>query len=98
VAINDQPVDPERYVDQRAQWLARCEFHLTWMVELQTDSRIVAGRWWSPEDIAIHQFSVETGIAESLGTRLGRLAVGDCKQNPSARKHPVVLTFLLPMT
>ena len=36
----------------------------------QADNRIVQGRWWADTD-APPQFSVEEGIAETLGIRIG---------------------------
>jgi len=37
----------------------------------EADNRIVAGRWWQGVRSRTDQFSVESGIAESLGIRLG---------------------------
>jgi putative ABC transport system permease protein len=71
VAINEEPVDPAHYEEPRAQRLARREFHITWMARLQTDNRIVAGRWWPPETTDSDQFSIENDIAEILGIALG---------------------------
>jgi putative ABC transport system permease protein len=70
VAINEEPVDPAHYEEPRAQRLARREFHLTWMTRLQTDNRIVAGRWWPPGTTDSDQFSIENDIAELLGIAL----------------------------
>jgi putative ABC transport system permease protein len=64
--INDAPVVPEDYADQRAQRLADREFNLTTMAQLQPDNRVVSGTWW-PEGTGEVFFSVETGIAETLG-------------------------------
>ncbi len=69
-AINERPVDPARYTEHRAQRLARREFHLTWMEQLPTDNRIVAGRWWPVEGENENQFSVEQEVAEILGIAL----------------------------
>jgi putative ABC transport system permease protein len=70
VRINDQPVNPAAYADPRAQRLAEREFNLSWGLQPQTDNRIQAGHWWSGA-AAPPQFSVESGIAETLGIRLG---------------------------
>ncbi|TVQ86102.1 MAG: FtsX-like permease family protein [Chromatiaceae bacterium] len=69
-AIGGEPVVPERLADQRAQRLAEREFNLSFAVEPQADNRISAGRWWDDPDAA-GQFSVETGIAETLDIALG---------------------------
>jgi putative ABC transport system permease protein len=68
--INDQPVVPEAYANPRAQSLATREFNLSWGMQLQSDNQIIAGEWWQDEK-APPQFSVEQGIAETLGIGLG---------------------------
>ncbi len=68
--INEQPVIPEAYRNPRAQSLAAREFNLSWGMQPQSDNQIVAGEWWRNE-AAAPQFSVEEGIAETLGIALG---------------------------
>jgi len=70
VAIGDLPVDPGSYSSARAQRLSSREFNLSFGTEMQADNRIVAGRWWAPDSRAA-AFSVESGIAETLGIALG---------------------------
>jgi putative ABC transport system permease protein len=70
VHINDEPVEPDAYADPRAQRLVAREFNLSWSDRLQADNRVVAGRWWrSPDDEP--QLSVEEGLAQTLGLKLG---------------------------
>jgi len=70
-AIAGKPVSPEAYADDpRAQRLAEREFNLSFATEPQSDNEIVAGQWW-PDAGAAGQFSVEEGIAETLGIALG---------------------------
>ena len=69
--INADPVSPEQYQDERAQRLVEREFNLSWAVEPQPQNRIVAGRWWGEANREAAQFSVETGIAQTLGIKLG---------------------------
>jgi len=71
-AINDKPVSPEQYPDERAQRLVEREFNLSWSKDLQEDNSIVAGRWWTAADSGQALLSVEEGIAKTLG-----IAVGD---------------------
>ena len=75
VAINDRPVGPDDYENPRAQRLVAREFNLSHSAELYEGNRVVAGRWWSPTDANGHdpigQFSVESGIAETLGIGMG---------------------------
>ncbi len=68
--IGDHPVDPEAYPDTRAQRLAAREFNLSYAERTQADNEVVAGRWWGPDD-AQEQFSVEEGLARTLGIGLG---------------------------
>lgn len=71
VAINGRPLDPSHYADARARRLAEREFNLSWAAKMQADNRIVAGRWWGPEDSGKPLLSLEQGIAETLGIHLG---------------------------
>lgn len=68
--INGNPVIPENYTEPRARRLASREFNLSWGLQPQADNRITAGRWWT-QDNPPDQFSVERGIARSLGIKLG---------------------------
>ena len=70
VEVNDRPVQVDAYQDDRARRLADREFNLSWASTLQGDNTIEAGRWWRPGD-GTAQFSVETGIADTLGLHLG---------------------------
>jgi putative ABC transport system permease protein len=70
IQINDRPVSSADYADERARRLIDREFNLSWAERMQKDNQIAAGRWW-PQGKAPPQFSVETGIAETLGMQLG---------------------------
>lgn len=72
VAVNGEPVSAADYIDQRAQRLVEREFNLSWMPRLPPDNRIRAGRWWGAAGAGDpEQFSVEQGIAQTLGLELG---------------------------
>ncbi|TSE35938.1 MacB-like periplasmic core domain protein [Tepidimonas fonticaldi] len=68
VAINGQPVRPEQFNGDRAQRLVEREFNLSYSRELPAHNPLAAGRWQPDEAGAI---SIETGLAETLGLRLG---------------------------
>lgn len=70
VAIEGKAVDARDYAgDERAQRLVEREFNLSWAAALPADNRLVAGQWWGQG--AVPQFSVEEGIAKTLGIQLG---------------------------
>jgi putative ABC transport system permease protein len=71
VRINDRSVSSADYADERARRLVDREFNLSWAERMQPDNRIVAGRWWDDAKADGGQFSVELGIAETLGIRQG---------------------------
>ncbi|MCO5115822.1 MAG: ABC transporter permease, partial [Burkholderiaceae bacterium] len=68
VAVNGQAVDPGRYADERAQRLVEREFNLSNAADRPPYNAIVAGRWQPDEADAI---SVEEGLAQTLGLKLG---------------------------
>jgi putative ABC transport system permease protein len=74
--IAGRAVDPASYPSARAQRLASREFNLSHADAPQSDNRVLAGRWWAP-GTATPEFSVETGIAETLGIALGDRLVFD---------------------
>ncbi|QBJ78585.1 ABC transporter permease [Aquitalea sp. USM4] len=69
LAINDKPVRPSALQDEQARRLAEREFNLSWRDELPEGNRILSGQWWQAK--ARPQFSVEQGLARTLGIRLG---------------------------
>lgn len=77
VALNGRRVSPGDYADERARRLVDREFNLSWATGLQADNRIVAGRWWGEEAARKNQFSIERGIAETLGIKLGDVLTYD---------------------
>ncbi len=70
-AVNGKPVSADGYIDDRARRLINREFNLSWTDSLQTDNRIVAGKWFDKDDHGKAFISVEEGIAETLGMSLG---------------------------
>ncbi len=70
IAVSDTPVAARRYTDERAKRLAGREFNLSWTDKMQADNKIVAGKFWDATD-PTPQFSVEEGLAKSLGIKLG---------------------------
>lgn len=71
LAIADRQITPETYTSMRARRLAAREFSLGFSAEMQRDNRIQAGQWWDPDAADEQAFSVEVGLADSLGIKLG---------------------------
>jgi len=71
VAINDKPVSSANFTEDRAKRLVDREFNLSWAERAQVDNVMVAGRWWSAQGHGEPQFSVEEGIAQTLGIGIG---------------------------
>lgn len=68
VAINDRPVRPQDYPDDRAQRLVDREFNLSYTDRMPGHNRLAAGRWIHPQAAEV---SAEVGIMNTLGLKLG---------------------------
>ncbi len=79
VQVNDKPVGPESYTDDRAQRLVDREFNLSWSALLPAGNAISGGRWHGAT--AAPEFSVEQGLAETLNLKLGDRLVYDIAGN-----------------
>jgi putative ABC transport system permease protein len=70
-AINDRAVNATDYSDERARRLVEREFNLSWATALARDNRITAGRFWTGPAPDPKQFSMEDGLAVTLGVKNG---------------------------
>ena len=70
VEINAKKVVPSDYKDERAKRTSEREFNLSWAATMQADNKILDGKFW-PADTKEKEFSVEEGIAKSLGIKVG---------------------------
>ena len=68
VAVNGKPVNPADYTDERAQRLVDREFNLSHAAQQPPHNELVGGRWTPEEQGAV---SVEEGLAQTLGLKLG---------------------------
>jgi putative ABC transport system permease protein len=68
VAHNGRPVSEADYTEERARRLVEREFNLSYLESPPAHNRIVAGSWFAPD---AREVSVEQGIAERLGWKLG---------------------------
>lgn len=67
-SINGKEISPDDYTEDRAKRLVDREFNLSNALESPSHNQITSGRWQEGEAGAI---SVEEGIAETLGLKLG---------------------------
>jgi len=68
VSVNEQPVAPESYATDRAQRLVEREFNLSNTAQQPPHNEVTQGRWTADEAGGL---SVEEGLAEELGLKLG---------------------------
>ena len=68
VAVNNKPITPDDFTDDRAKRLVDREFNLSNAAQQPAHNKTVAGQWTVEEKGAI---SVEEGIAKTLGLKLG---------------------------
>ena len=68
VAINDKTVSPEDFSEDRAKRLVDREFNLSARAVKPEHNAVVQGKWTEDEKDAV---SVEAGIAQTLGLKLG---------------------------
>lgn len=68
VAVNGKDVTPDDFEDDRAKRLVDREFNLSHAAQQPSHNQVVAGRWTADEAGAI---SVEDGLAQTLGLKLG---------------------------
>ncbi len=81
VAVNGRTVTPDDYTDERAKRLLDREFNLSNSSVQPPHNQVVAGRWQSEQAGAV---SVEEGIANTLGLKLGdtlRFDIGGLQQD-----------------
>ena len=69
--INNKPIDPESYDDERARRLVTREQNLSSAALPQADNRLLAGRWWNANEFGQPLMSLEEGLANRLGIKLG---------------------------
>ncbi|MDE2564654.1 MAG: FtsX-like permease family protein, partial [Burkholderiales bacterium] len=71
VAVDGRPVFGRDYAEPRARQLVDREFNLSATPRLPADNRVVAGSWQGTAGAGAGGLSVDQGIAETLGLKLG---------------------------
>jgi putative ABC transport system permease protein len=71
VAINGEAADPAAFADGRARRFVVREYSLSFNAEMQRDNRVQSGRWWTEEEATAPAWSIEEGLAQTLGLKVG---------------------------
>jgi len=71
VKINHDVIKSSQWKEDRARRLAEREFNLSWADVMQSDNKLVAGRWWKAAEHGKPYLSLEQDLAKTLGIRLG---------------------------
>jgi putative ABC transport system permease protein len=82
VKIGGRSVSADDYANERAKRLITREFNLSWTTKLRPDNRVVEGKWWGTAATRADQLSVERGLAETLGIRVGDVLTYDIAGTP----------------
>ena len=82
ISINQVQVRSDRWQDERARRLGEREFNLSWASRMQSDNKLLAGKWWQPEDYGKPYLSLEHDLAKTLGIKLGDTLTFDVAGNP----------------
>ncbi|WP_235276154.1 ABC transporter permease [Methylotenera sp. G11] len=69
--INHEVIRSSQWKEERARRLAEREFNLSWADVMQSDNKLVAGRWWSADEYGKPYLSLEQDLAKTLGIQLG---------------------------
>ena len=77
VAVNGQAMDTSKYADDQSRRLAEREFNLSWAADMQVDNELVGGRWWSLQEHGQPLISLEQGLAQKLGLKVGDVLAYD---------------------
>ena len=71
VEKNGQPINAEMFTEERAKRLVSREFNLSSSAVMQTDNKLLQGRWWRADEASAPLLSLELDIAEVLNMKLG---------------------------
>jgi putative ABC transport system permease protein len=69
--VNDRPVSAADFDEERARRLVEREFNLSWAARIPVGNSIAQGAWFDAGEGAHKGYSVESGLANTLGLKLG---------------------------
>ncbi len=70
-AINDVPVLQAVPPGARIDEALRRELNISWADNIQKNNQLIKGKWWSAADQGKNLLSIESGLAQRLGVKLG---------------------------
>lgn len=82
--IADRPVAGRQYSEDRARRLAEREFNLSWTAQQTADNQLIRGRYWTTGSRG--EWSVEEGLAKTLGIQLGDTLTFEVSGKPVSGK------------
>jgi putative ABC transport system permease protein len=82
ISKNGQDIAQTQWKDERAKHLAEREFNLSWASTMQSDNKLLSGRWWTPQEHGKPYLSLEQDLAKTLGIQLGDKLLFDIAGSP----------------
>jgi putative ABC transport system permease protein len=82
VSKNGVDIAQTQWKDERAKHLAERDFNLSWTAKMQSDNKLLAGRWWTPSENGKPYISLEQELAKTLKIELGDQLVFDVAGSP----------------
>lgn len=71
ISKNGNDISATQWENERAKHLAEREFNLSWATKMQSDNKLLSGRWWTSKDYGKPYLSLEQDLAKTLGIQLG---------------------------
>lgn len=82
VSKNSKALNTAQWTDDRAKRLAERDFNLSWAAQMQSDNKLISGRWWTPQEYGKPYISIEQDLANTLGIQLGDHLLFDVAGSP----------------
>jgi putative ABC transport system permease protein len=78
---NGQLINADMFSEERAKRLVSREFNLSSAAQMQTDNKLLQGRWWHADETTAPLVSIEEDIAKVLNVKLGDTLTYDIAGN-----------------
>ena len=82
ISKNGENVAQTQWQDERAKHLAEREFNLSWAATMQSDNKLLSGRWWTTQEHGKPYLSLEQDLAKTLDIKLGDQLLFDIAGSP----------------